>query len=161
MSVNRPLKYIKRILINDPDEYCTTILVGSEDRYLTPTTCFEARDLTERDDIKTAILYAEGMASLSHKKHPYRNFITREAFLPFDEPLYPIPIGPSIYYFVMTAWMTIFYLTCLFKLIMRKVEKKLDLHPEASRFPNIPLYWYVSLSLSLINPPNPVCCINQ
>ncbi|CAL8112880.1 unnamed protein product [Orchesella dallaii] len=109
--------------------------------YFTPTTCFESRDPTAKDDLDLAVLYAEGTAKIADIKYPKEMDSLTAAFMSYDEPLYPIPVGASVFYFVLIAWITTFYFTYLGRKILSNLKHKLDLHPESNKFPNLPLCW--------------------
>ncbi|ODN02794.1 hypothetical protein Ocin01_03887 [Orchesella cincta] len=109
--------------------------------FFTPTTCFESRDPTAKEDLDIAVLYAEGAAKIADLKYPKEMDSLTTAFMSYDEPLYPIPVGASVFYFVLIAWITTFYFTYLGRKVLSNLKQKLDLHPESNKFPNLPLCW--------------------
>lgn len=131
--------------MEQPKPFCD-IRISSRDTgnkaiFSTPTSCFETLDPTAPDNIEIGALYAEGMAKIQHEMYPEEVHVVSEAFMPYDEPLHPIPVGASVFYIIMIAMIVTFYFTYLGRKVLVKFKEKLDLHPESDRFPNLPLCW--------------------
>jgi hypothetical protein len=63
------------------------------------------------------------------------------ALIGFDEPLYPIPVGASVYFVFIISVLALWYMIAFCNYAFYDVKKELNLHPQTAKFPFLPLYW--------------------
>jgi hypothetical protein len=63
------------------------------------------------------------------------------ALIEFDEPLYPIPLGASVWFFLCLGLLFCYYISKLIKRCFASTKDKLNLRPVTAKLPFIPLYW--------------------
>lgn len=86
------------------------------------------------------ILNAIGSLKLKNAIFPiYNNHWV--ALISFDEPLYPIPLGASVYFCLCIALLFSYFMTKFIRTFFNSTRKKLLLHPQTAKLPHLPLYW--------------------
>lgn len=87
------------------------------------------------------ILRVDGALKIANTKYPEEVHNLMEAMMSYDEPVHPIPVGASVFYFILIAWMCTFYISYFGRKLLASFKEGLNLYPDSSKFPSLPLYW--------------------